>query len=62
MVDLTKIKDSVIGGEVDDVVEMVRKAVDEGQSAKKILAEGLISGMGIVGDKYEKGISFFPRW
>ncbi|GAI84790.1 unnamed protein product, partial [marine sediment metagenome] len=49
MVDLAKIKDSVIGGEVDDVVEMVRKAVDEGQSAKNILAEGLISGMGIVG-------------
>ena len=61
MVDLTKVKDSVIGGEVDDVVEMVRKAVDEGQSVKKILAEGLISGMGIVGDKYEKGDFFLPE-
>ncbi len=61
MVDLTKIKDSVIGGEVDDVVEMVRKAVDEGQSVKRILAEGLISGMGIVGDKYEKGDFFLPE-
>ena len=61
MVDLTKIKDSVIGGEVDDVVEMVRKAVDEGQSVKKILAEGLISGMGVVGDKYEKGDFFLPE-
>ena len=61
MVDLTKIKDSVIGGEVDDVVEMVRKAVDEGQSVKRILAEGLISGMGIVGKKYEKGDFFLPE-
>ena len=61
MVDLTKIKDSIIGGEVDDVVEMVRKAVDEGQSVKRILAEGLISGMGIVGKKYEKGDFFLPE-
>ncbi len=61
MVDLTKIKDGVIGGEVDDVVEMVRKAVDEGQSVKRILAEGLISGMGIVGNKYEKGDFFLPE-
>lgn len=61
MVDLTKIKDGVIGGEVDDVVEMVRKAVDEGQSVKRILAEGLISGMAIVGNKYEKGDFFLPE-
>jgi 5-methyltetrahydrofolate--homocysteine methyltransferase len=61
MVDLTKIKDSVIGGEVDDVIEMVRKAVDEGQSVKRILSEGLISGMGIVGSKYEKGDFFLPE-
>lgn len=61
MIDLTKIKDGVIGGEVDDVVEMVRKAVDEGQSVKRILAEGLILGMGIVGNKYEKGDFFLPE-
>jgi len=37
MVDLAKVKDSVIAGEVDDVADMGKKAVDEGQNVKKIL-------------------------
>ena len=61
MVDLTKIKDAVIGGEVDEVGEMVKKAVEEGQDVKKVLKEGLISGMGVVGDKYERGDFFLPE-
>jgi len=61
MVDLTKIKDAVIGGEVDEVGEMIKKAVEEGQEVKKILKEGLISGMAIVGDKYERGDFFLPE-
>ncbi len=61
MVDLTKIKESVIRGEVDEVRDMVKKAVDEGQEVKKILAGGLISGMSTVGDKYEKGEFFLPE-
>jgi len=61
MVDLTKIKDGVVGGEVDEVVEMVKKAIEEGQEVKKILKEGLIAGMAIVGDKYERGDFFLPE-
>lgn len=61
MVDLSKIRDGVIGGEVDEVGEMVKKAVEEGQDVKKVLKEGLISGMGVVGDKYEKGDFFLPE-
>jgi len=61
VVDLTKIRDGVIGGEVDEVGEMVKKAVEEGQDVKKVLKEGLIAGMGVVGDKYEKGDFFLPE-
>ena len=61
MVDLTKIKENVISGEVEEVGEMVKKAVEEGQEVKKILSEGLIAGMGIVGDKYERGDFFLPE-
>ena len=61
MVDLTKIKDGVIGGDVDEVAEMVKKAVEEGQEVKRILKEGLIAGMAIVGGKYERGDFFLPE-
>ena len=61
MVALTKIKDSVITGEVDEVKDLVKKAVDEGQEVKKILSEGLIAGINIVGNKYESGEFFLPE-
>jgi len=61
MVDLAKIKSKVIEGEVDEVKDMVKKAVDEGQEAKRILNEALLPGMSIVGDKYEKGDFFLPE-
>ena len=61
MVALTKIKDSVIAGEVDEVKDLVKKAVDEGQEVKKILSEGLIAGINIVGNKYESGEFFLPE-
>jgi len=61
MVDLIKIKDNVIKGEADEVRDMVKKALDEEQEVKRILDEGLISGMSIVGDKYESGEFFLPE-
>ncbi len=61
MMDLNKVKDSVIRGEADEVKGMVKKAVDEGQEVKKILDEGLLPGISIVGDKYEEGEFFLPE-
>ena len=61
MVEPTKIKDSVIAGEVDEVRDLVQKAVDEGQEIKKILREGLIAGINIVGEKYDSGEFFLPE-
>jgi 5-methyltetrahydrofolate--homocysteine methyltransferase len=61
MVATSKIKDSVIAGEVDEVRDLVQKAVDEGQEAKKIMKEGLIAGINIVGNKYESGEFFLPE-
>ncbi len=61
MIDLIKIKDSVIEGEVDEVRDMVKRAVDEGQEAKRILNEALLPGISMVGDKFEEGEFFLPE-
>lgn len=45
MVDLTKIRDSLVVGRADEVRDMVRAALDEGQDVEKVLNEGLITGM-----------------
>ena len=61
MIAPSKIKESVIAGEVDEVKELVQKAVDEGQDIKKIMDEGLIAGIHIVGEKYDSGEFFLPE-
>ncbi len=61
MIDLSAIKDNVIKGEVDEVRDLVKKAVDAGQDVKKILNEGLIAGINAVGSKYESGEFFLPE-
>ena len=58
---ITKIKDSVIAGEVDEVKDLVKKAIDEGQEIKVILNGGLISGISIVGNKFASGEFFLPE-
>jgi 5-methyltetrahydrofolate--homocysteine methyltransferase len=61
MIDLSAIKDNVIKGEVDEVRDLVKEAVDAGQDVKKILNEGLIAGINAVGSKYESGEFFLPE-
>jgi 5-methyltetrahydrofolate--homocysteine methyltransferase len=61
MIDLSEIKENVIMGEVDEVGELVKKALAERQEAKKILNEGLIAGINAVGSKYESGEFFLPE-
>ena len=58
---LESIKESIIGMDREKVVELTRKALDEGIKPEKLLAEALTPGMDIVGEEYEKGIKFIPE-
>lgn len=60
MADLKEISESLIDGEAPKVKELVQKAIDEGVAPKKILEEGLIAGMNIVGEKFKEGEYFVP--
>jgi len=47
-------------GKAKNVKELVQKAIDEGLSAKTILEEGLLHGMGIIGEKFKNNEVYVP--
>lgn len=61
MPNLEEIKKAVVSGAFDQIKELVKKAVDSGQAAKKILDEGLIAGMQKVGESFKKNEMFIPE-
>lgn len=48
-------------GKAKAVKELVQQAVDQGIDAKQILEEGLLAGMGIVGEKFKNNEVFVPE-
>ena len=61
MTKMQKIYEAVINGSSDVVVNLVRAAIEEGESAETILNDGLISAMGEIGKLYEQGDLFVPE-
>jgi methanogenic corrinoid protein MtbC1 len=47
-------------GKAKIVKELVQKAIDDGLSAESILKEGLLHGMGIIGEKFKKDEVYVP--
>jgi corrinoid protein of di/trimethylamine methyltransferase len=61
MADFEKMSLALQKGKAKDVTEMVQAAIDEGISAEKILNEGLMSGMGIIGVKFKNNEVYVPE-
>lgn len=61
MVDLTIIANSVIEGEKGQVRGLVQQAITEGAKLDKVLSEGLIAGMNVVGERMKKHEIFLPE-
>jgi len=61
MVDLRKIAENLIHGRAPKVKELTQQAVDEGIPPEKILEEGLISGMNVVGEKFKRNEFYVPE-
>jgi corrinoid protein of di/trimethylamine methyltransferase len=58
---LKKIITSLVDGEPDQTVELVQQAIAQKMEPLVIIEEGLVPGMGIVGEKYEEGEYFLPN-
>lgn len=59
--DLQEISLQMQAGKAKVVKEMVQQAIDEGIPAQKILEEGLLSGMDIIGEKFKNNEIFVPE-
>ena len=51
---LVEIKENLIKGKAKIVSGLVQQAIDEGIEPKAILEEGLLAGMAVVGEKFQK--------
>lgn len=58
---LLEISENLQKGKAKIVTELVQKAVEEGFSAKTILDEGLLTGMGIIGGKFKNNEVYVPE-
>jgi corrinoid protein of di/trimethylamine methyltransferase len=57
---LDEISSNLQIGKAKLVRELVQKAVDEGLSAEAILKEGLLAGMGVIGEKFKNDEIYVP--
>ncbi len=61
MADLGVLAESLISGKADKVRELTQAAVDEGVDVGKILNEGLIAGMAVVGARFKANEFYVPE-
>lgn len=58
--DLNEISVKLQAGKAKEVKALVQQAIDEGLSAQTILEQGLLSGMGVIGEKFKNNEVFVP--
>ncbi|MDR3279348.1 MAG: corrinoid protein [Synergistaceae bacterium] len=58
---LEEISEQLQKGKAKSVKELVQKAIDEKIAAKKILDDGLLKGMGVIGEKFKNNEVFVPE-
>lgn len=58
---LREISENLQKGKAKDVKALVQQAIDGGYPAKKILDEGLLGGMNIVGERFKNNEIFVPE-
>jgi 5-methyltetrahydrofolate--homocysteine methyltransferase len=61
MADLSALAENLINGKADVVKKLTQEALDEGISPGEILNQGLIKGMGVVGEKFKNNEFYVPE-
>jgi len=61
MADINGLAEAIIQGNQNKVVELTRTALDEGVTAKKLLDDGFIAGMEVLGKRFKKNEVYIPE-
>ena len=61
MVDLKRITDSLISGDIEQIEELTVTALQSGVPAKEILYQALVPGLDVVGRRFQNGEYFFHQ-
>jgi 5-methyltetrahydrofolate--homocysteine methyltransferase len=61
MADLNALAEAIISGKKEDAERITKQALDEGVSPDKVLNEGLIKGMSVVGEKFKNNEFYVPE-
>ena len=61
MADLQALADAVISGQKDEAETLTQEAIDEGVKPSTIINDGLIAGMGVVGEKFKNNEFYVPE-
>ena len=61
MINFDELTKAVVEGDSNASLELTKKAMDMGISAMEILNRGLLPGMEIIGEQFEKQEIFFPE-
>jgi len=61
LVDFNELKEKIITGSQNEVPLLVQKLLDSDVDTQEILNKGMIKGMDVVGEKFEKGEFFIPK-
>lgn len=61
MANFEEMANMVIAGEEEKVVELTKKAVEEGVNPMEIINEGLMKGMDVVGQRFKAAEMFIPE-
>ena len=61
MIMLSEISEFLQKGRAKNVKQLVQDAIDEGIAPEKILNEGLLDGMGVIGEKFKNNEVYVPE-
>jgi 5-methyltetrahydrofolate--homocysteine methyltransferase len=61
MADLKALSEAVIKGDQSTAVKITQEAIDEGMAPGEILNNGLVAGMGVIGERFKKNEVYIPE-